>query len=82
MKVFWIFTFKNEFLSLRENCSYLEFFWSVFSRILTEYGEILRISPYSVRMRKNKDQKNSEYGHLLRSVPDGKTINLSLKVKV
>ena len=82
MKVFWIFTFKNEFLSLRENCSYLEFFWSVFSRILTEYGEILRISPYSVRMRKNKDQKNSEDGHLLRSVPDGKTINLSLKVKV
>ena len=33
------------------------FFWSVFSRIRTEYGEILRISPYSVRMRKNTDQK-------------------------
>ena len=29
------------------------FFWSVFSRIRTEYG----ISPYSVRMRKNTDQK-------------------------
>ena len=33
------------------------FFWSVFSRIRTEYGEILRISPYSVRMWENKDQK-------------------------
>ena len=26
------------------------FFWSVFSRIRTEYGAILRISPYSVRV--------------------------------
>ena len=33
------------------------FFWSVFSRIRTEYGEILRISPYSVRMQENTDQK-------------------------
>ena len=33
------------------------FLWSVFSHIRTEYGEILRISPYSVRMRENTDQK-------------------------
>ena len=33
------------------------FFWSVFSRIWTEYGEILRISLYSVRMREHMDQK-------------------------
>ena len=33
------------------------FFWPVFSRIRTEYGEILRIFPYSVRMRENKNQK-------------------------
>ena len=33
------------------------FFWSVFSRIRTEYGETRSISPYSVRMRENKDQK-------------------------
>ena len=26
---------------LREKCPYLEFFWSVFSRIRTEYEEIL-----------------------------------------
>ena len=32
-------------------------FWSVFSRIWTEYGEILRISPYSARMWENTDQK-------------------------
>ena len=29
--------------------------------------EILRISPYSVRIRENTDQKNSEYGHFSRS---------------
>ena len=33
------------------------FFWSVSSRIPTEYREILGIPPYSVRMRDNKDQK-------------------------
>ena len=33
------------------------FFWSVFSRNRTEYGEILCISPYSVWMRQNTDQK-------------------------
>ena len=42
--------------SLREKCPYLELFWSVFSRIWTEYGdtEILRISPYLVRMWKTR----------------------------
>ena len=30
------------------------FFWSVFSRIRIEYGEILRVSPHSVRMRENE----------------------------
>ena len=43
--------------SLRKNCPYAEFFWSTFSRI----------SPYSVRMRENLDQKYSEYGHFSRS---------------
>ena len=28
-------------ISLGENCPYLEFFWSAFSRIRIEYGEIL-----------------------------------------
>ena len=32
-------------------------FWSTFSRIRSEYEELLRISPYSVQMRENTDQK-------------------------
>ena len=47
---------------------YSEFFWSVFSRILTEFGEILHISSYSVQIQENTDQKNSKYGHFLRRV--------------
>ena len=50
---------------LREKCPYWELFWSTFSRIQTEYWEILRISPYSVWMRENADQNNSEYGQFL-----------------
>ena len=35
------------------------FFWSVFSRIWTKYGDLdlFRKSPYSVQMRENTDQK-------------------------
>ena len=58
-------------ITLREKCPYSEFSWSVFSNIQTEYGKklrILRISPYSVRLRENTDQKNSEYGHFSWSV--------------
>ena len=39
------------------------FFWSVFSRIWTEYGEVLSISPHLSWMRENKDQEIAEYGH-------------------
>ena len=42
---------------LREMCPYSEFFWSVFSCIQTEYGKILCISPYSVRMREKQTRK-------------------------
>ena len=48
-------------------------FWSVFSRIWTEYREILRISPYSVRMRENTGQKNSEYGNFTQCIFINKT---------
>ena len=51
--------------SLRENCPYSEFFCSVFSRIPSEYGEMRNffpyISPYTVRMRENTDEKNCKY---------------------
>ena len=55
-------------ITLREKCPYSGFFWSVFSCLRTEYGEMRSISPYSVRIRENTDQKNSEYGHFSRSV--------------
>ena len=48
---------------LREKCPRSELFWSVFSRIRAECGEIRSISPYSVRKRENADQNNSEGGH-------------------
>ena len=41
---------------LRESCSYSEFFWSVFFRIPTEYGEM-----------GNADQNNFKYGRISRS---------------
>ena len=44
---------KGKSKSLRKNCPYLELFWSVFSRIWTEYG----ISPYSVRLWESADHK-------------------------
>ena len=52
---------------LRKKCTYSEFFWSVFFRIWTEYGNLLYNSLYSPRMRENTVQKNPEYGHYLRS---------------
>ena len=46
--------------TLPEKYPYSELFWSAFSRIRTEYGELQSISPYSVRMRENADQNKSE----------------------
>ena len=43
------------------------FFWSVFSRIRTEFGEILHISLYSVRIREIRTRKNSVFEHFSRS---------------
>ena len=53
---------KHYTIALREKCPYSELFWSVFSRILTEYGEIQSISPDLVQMRENMRQNNSKYG--------------------
>ena len=47
-------------LTMREKCSYSEFFWSTFCRNQIEYWEI-------VQMRENTDQKNSKYGQFSRS---------------
>ena len=40
-----------------KKCLFSEFFWSVFSRIWTEYGEIPSVSPYSVRMQETTARK-------------------------
>ena len=45
----------------------LSVFWVILVRIFLHSDRILRISPYSVRMRENRDQNNSEYGRFLRS---------------
>ena len=38
-----------------------------FTRNSSEYGMMWTISPYSIRMQENKDQKSSEYRYLTRS---------------
>ena len=49
-----------------EKCLYSEFFWSVFSRFWTDYIGLWS-AENAVQMRENMEQKNSEYGHILRS---------------
>ena len=46
---------KKLFHKLHEKCP--KFFSGSYSGILTEHGEIWSISPYSVRLRENTDQK-------------------------
>ena len=58
----------------------MESFWSVFSHIWAEYGEILLISPNSVQMQENTDQSNSEYGHFLGS--DLLSVKRSIQIKL
>ena len=55
-------------LTLSEKCSYSELFWSIFSRIRTEYRETLRTCPYSVQMWENTDQNYSKYGSFFHAV--------------
>ena len=57
---YWVIELYSFSFSL---CQYLELFWSVFSGIQTKYGETRIISSCSVRMQKNVDQNNSNYGH-------------------
>ena len=60
---------------MRKMYPYSELFWPAFSRIRTEYWEIRSISPYSVRMRENADQNNSDYGHFSSSDYEEKIID-------
>ena len=65
---FQFFSFLNTTTySFTKKCPYSEFFWSVFFRILTDYGEIRSISSYSVQMQGNTYQKDFQYGHFSRT---------------
>ena len=44
-------------MTLHKKFSCSELFSSLFSRIQTEYGDLLRKSPYSVRIQENTDRK-------------------------
>ena len=46
-----------QFLHCVKRIQIRSFFWSVLSCIRTEYGDLLRESPYSVWIQENKDQK-------------------------
>ena len=74
----FLFLYYTACSPLRKKSPYSEFFWCAFSSIWPEYGEILHISPYSVRRRENTDQKNSEYGDFLRSAQE---LNTAQKIK-
>ena len=58
-------------ITLCEKCPNTEFFLVRIFRIRTEYGEISRISPYSVRMGENTDQKKLRIWTLSRSIMFG-----------
>ena len=47
---------------VRKKCPCSELFWSGFSRIWIEYGEVQSISPYSVRLRKIQTRKTPNTG--------------------
>ena len=47
----------KEKYTLRESVQTRSFFWSVYSCIQTEYGDLNSKSPHSVRIQDNTDQK-------------------------
>ena len=67
MTLYYCYFCLMSFIVFGVKCLYSGLFWSAFSCIQIEYGEIFCISPYPVRMRESAAQNNSEYGHFLRS---------------
>ena len=47
--------------TLRKKCPYLELFWSVFSGIWTEFGEMGSVCPHPVRTRGNAGQNTDTF---------------------
>ena len=66
---------------MRKKCLFSEFFLFVFFRSWIEYGEIRSISPFSVQMWENTDQKNSEYGVAFRKWLE-KYLSFDLKLTI
>ena len=59
--------------------------WSYSGPYFPAFGlntERYGVSPYSVRMRENTDQNNSEYGHFLHSEKSQKKSNLKGNLKI
>ena len=56
--------FTVQITTLRKSCPYSELLWSIFDRSQTWVRNLFL---YSVQIGENKDQKNPEYGHFLRS---------------
>ena len=50
------------------------YFWSVFSCIRIEYRDLLRKSPYSIRIQENIDQKKTQYLHTFHTVKINATL--------
>ena len=59
-----MFSVPSEHTSLLEKWPYSEFSWSVFSRIQTEYGDLICKSLHLVRMREITDQEKLWLGTL------------------
>ena len=66
LKIAIVLPFLENF-ALPGKCLYFKFFWSVFSCIWTEYGDLICKFPFLVRIRENKGQKNFEHEHFLYS---------------
>ena len=55
------------------------FFWSVFSRIRTKYGDLQSKPPYSVQITgKYRRERNSVFGHFSRGVYVDRFLNTPL----
>ena len=53
----WLLRNLSKYIHCVKSVQIRSFFWSVFPCIRTEYGDLLRKSPYSVRVLENTDQK-------------------------
>ena len=57
----YLFYVKTDNEALPEKCLNTAFFWSVFSRFWTDYGDILRKSLHLVQIRESTNQKISVF---------------------